>query len=228
MTDTALIENGGVVAQVWRDTEAASLVETHPGWTLVEFVDQQPVCGMLWDGVTLSNPPPPPVDIDALRATRIGEAWSECQRRCHADTITVKTSAGELPFGIGQGTRDNLQSIVVGIEIMPAGTVANPRPFSPRGMSPTLLTHDDFRSVTVAVGRAFDARMQAYFAHKAKLKSMDDPKALQAYDLTAGWPDAKGVVTVDGTPPPERVAALQTTLAQVVQTLHDLGSTPQA
>ena len=182
--------------------------------------------GDTWDGATYIKPPPPPVDIDALRSARISEAWSECQRRCETDVITVKTSAGELPFGIGQGTRDNLQSIVVGIEIMPAGTVANPRPFSPRGLAPVLLTHDDFRAVAVAVGRAYDARMQAYFRHKSRLKELKEVKELAAYDLGSGWPEPNGVIAVDGAPAPERVAQLQATLQQVIRTLHDLGSPP--
>lgn len=184
--------------------------------------------GDRWDGASYIKPAPTPIDIEALRTTRISEAWTECQRRCETDTIIVTTSAGELPFGIGQGTRDNLQSIVVGIEIMPAGTVANPRPFSPKGLAPAQLTHDDFRAVAVAVGRAYDQRMQCYFAHKQALKKLSNAEQLQTYKLIDGWPPPNVLITVDGAPAPERVAAIQATLQQVIQTLHDLGSTPPA
>ena len=67
MTDTALIEHG-VVTQVWRETEAASLAEAHPDWTLHEFPDSSAVCGMVWDGVTLAYPPPPAITKADLAA----------------------------------------------------------------------------------------------------------------------------------------------------------------
>lgn len=223
MTDTALIENG-VVTQVWRETEAASLAETHPDWTLHEFPANSAVCGMLWDGVTLANPPPPPIDINVLRSSRIADAWTECQRRISTDDITVHTSAGDLPFGIDDITRDNLQQVVIGIDVMPAGTVPNPRPWSPKGSAPVLLTHDDLRGVTVAVGRAYDARMQAYFVHKGTLKAMADAAALSAYDVTTGYPPPNGVITIDASASPERIANLETTVQALANTLRDLGT----
>ena len=55
--DTALIENG-VVHQVWRNCHEDDA--EHPSLTgdWVMFPAGEVVCGQLWDGKTLTNPPP--------------------------------------------------------------------------------------------------------------------------------------------------------------------------
>ena len=92
MTDTALIENG-VVTQVWRETEAASLAETHPGWTLHEFPSNSAVCGMVWDGVTLANPPPPAITKAGLIAYAQAKRASVVDAGCVVNGIPIWTDS---------------------------------------------------------------------------------------------------------------------------------------
>lgn len=63
MTDVARIESG-LVVQVWRETSLAGLPQPHDG--LVEFASGEAVCGMAWDGETLSVPVPVPTKDDLL------------------------------------------------------------------------------------------------------------------------------------------------------------------
>lgn len=62
MPDTALIEAGRVV-QVWRGVseDVVRVLSPVPLGELVEFPPEQVVCGMLWDGASLTTPEPAPV-----------------------------------------------------------------------------------------------------------------------------------------------------------------------
>lgn len=75
--DTFAIE-GGVLVQGWRDTPAADITDDRQ---LVEFAPGEAVCGMLWDGKTLSAPvtpeepeapPPAAPNVLAVLAGKLG------------------------------------------------------------------------------------------------------------------------------------------------------------
>jgi hypothetical protein len=222
--DTALIV-AGIVHQVWRSAPAADIAKVHAGsGELVEFRDPTLVCGMHWDGSKLSPPPVTPASLAELQARRIAEAWAFCQQRLAGDAITVKTSAGELPFGIDDTTRSNLQHAVIGIEIMPAGTAPNPKLWAPKGLTPLPLSHDDLRAAAIATNAAHEALMQAYLQHKAAIKALAGAEAAKAYDLASGWPPQNAHYAVDVSGAPARIAALQATQQSIVDAMKDLAT----
>lgn len=129
----------------------------------------------------------PARDLDEAREQLVGEAWAEMQRRLEDASVTVATTAGSHAYGLDAVTQDNLAKAVIGVLI---GTTPNPRPWTPRGGTVAIeLTHAEVQAVAAAVGLGYEAHMQAYLAHKAAIRALTTAAAVDAYDITAGWPE---------------------------------------
>lgn len=128
----------------------------------------------------------PAVDLAVLKGARIAEAWAECERRCESEAVTVTTSAGTYAYGIDAATRSNLQMATIGLL---AGIQPFPRPWTPKGAAAIAITADDLKLIAGSVGAAYDARVQAYLAHKGAIKELTTATAIAAHDLSAGWPE---------------------------------------
>lgn len=107
--DTALVHNG-IVAQVWRDTAAATLPEPAGGDELVEFAPGQVVCGMAWDGDELTVPTPVRTEAE-LRAYADAKHAAQMRGGVSIDGIWVSTTNG--------GKVDTVESVLLA-QLMPA------------------------------------------------------------------------------------------------------------
>lgn len=168
-------------ARVWTG-EAWTQVPDHRGETWYAADGTPSVIDALGTPADLSPAPP----LAALKAWRVREAAIELERRIDVRAITVSTSAGTHSYGVDRGTLDNLRTVALGILL---GTTPNPRPWTPKGANdPVMVTHDDLKAVSGAVGAAYDAYVQAYLRHKAAIAALADVSAVTAYDVSTGWP----------------------------------------
>jgi hypothetical protein len=128
---------------------------------------------------------PPPVDLAAAKQRRIEAAWAAMGERLAIGTIQVTTSAGTHTYGIDQAAQDNITKALLGVV---AGLSPDPRPWTPKGSAPILLSHADVKLVAGAVGLAYERHVQAYLAHKRAIAALATAADVAAYDLTQGWP----------------------------------------
>jgi hypothetical protein len=128
---------------------------------------------------------PPPVDLAAAKQRRIEAAWAAMGERLASGTVQVTTSAGTHIYGIDQTAQDNISKALLGAL---AGLSPDPRPWTPKGSAPILLSHADVKLVAGAVGLAYERHVQAYLAHKRAIATLTTAADVAAYDLTQGWP----------------------------------------
>lgn len=120
------------------------------------------------------------------KKVKIAIAWDTCTAKCEAATISVATSAGTYTYGIDANSRDNIQSVMIGVL---AGITPNPRPWTPKGSNAAIsVTYADIGAIAGALGAAYDAMIQRYFAHKEAIKALTTSADVASYDVTTGWP----------------------------------------
>ena len=122
----------------------------------------------------------------SFKTSKIALAWDTCMARCEVATLIVATSAGTYSYGIDANTRDNIQSVMIGVL---AGITPNPRPWTPKGATAAInVTYADIGAIAGAVGAAYDAMIQRYLTHKETVKRLTTTGDVAAYDVTIGWP----------------------------------------
>lgn len=120
------------------------------------------------------------------KAAKIAAAWAECTRRVEAGSVSVTTSAGTHTYGIDRTSQENIKAVLLGVLL---GATPNPRPWTPRGATaPIQLTHADLGLVGATMMASVDAHVQAYLTHKAIISLSATVEAIQARDLSLGWP----------------------------------------
>lgn len=135
-----------------------------------------------------------PPDVSAMKAAKIAAAWAESEKRLAAYIINVPISGTPQPFGCDPVSRENIIGIngLIAQEmggLLPAGTVANPRGFTPKGQSaPVQVTHAEFALIGAYMAGAKDSHFVAYATHKAAIAALTTAEVVAAYDITAGWP----------------------------------------
>lgn len=127
-------------------------------------------------------------DILAYAQNRkVDEMWAFTLMQIENDAIEVTVSAGDYWFGMDSNTMTNFERTLRGIDL---GTVANPRPWTPKGeIFPISVTHDDIRTIAAARGLRYEEWITVYLTHKAAVKTSTDPEAVRNYDYSAGWPN---------------------------------------
>lgn len=141
--------------------------------------------GVAWDGEGIVRTFA--VDVAALAAERVAEAWRTCAARNEGGAVEITTSAGTHFYGTDATTQDNIAKLLIGVL---AGVMPNPRPWTPKNaLAPVMLTHADLMLVGATLMARVDANIQAYLTHKAYLLNPARTRAeIEARDLTAGWP----------------------------------------
>lgn len=130
---------------------------------------------------------PLPTLADAKEA-KIAEAWRVHTQRFAQAVVHINVGGFVRPYGCDPTTRENMIAIVNAITAAP-NLVPNPRPFTPKGQStPVMTTHQEFIAIYLAGLAKGDAFYAAYAAHKAAIKALTTVEAVQAYDLSVGWP----------------------------------------
>jgi hypothetical protein len=137
-------------------------------------------------GLRLATAPEP--SLAEAKAARISEAWLAKVARYADASVTVAVNGQLRPYGCDPTTRENIVAIVGLITAAPA-SVPNPRLFTPKGqVVPVNTSHDEFIAI-YAEGLAMgDAFFVAYAVHKAAINALTTVEAVNAYDLSAGWP----------------------------------------
>lgn len=135
-----------------------------------------------------------PADLAPIKSQRIAEAWAEHNRRVEAYIAMVPISGTPTPFGCDAVTRENVIGLNALIDkerggLLPAGTIPNPRPFTPKGSTaPVQVSHADFALIGAMLASAKDAHYVAYATHKIALLAMTTAEDVTGYDITTGWP----------------------------------------
>lgn len=141
--------------------------------------------GVVWNGEAVLRTFA--VDVAALAAGRVAEAWRMCAARNEGGAVEITTSAGTHFYGTDQTTQDNISKGLIGVL---AGVTPNPRPWTPKNaLAPVMLTHADLTLVGATLMQRVDANIQAYLTHKAYLLDPARTRAeIETRDLAAGWP----------------------------------------
>ena len=176
MTDAILIVEG-VVAQVWRNTPVDAVPVPEVG-ELIAMGAGEAVCGMLWDGDELSLPTPPLAGAKAVKlAALANERWGRTQAFSYDGETDVPADPA----------LSVITSLAVADQIMPSGGAT--RTFKLK--SPAVFREWTVAEI-VAYGMAIGVHVQACFdrekALAAEIQAAADHAALDAIDITAGWP----------------------------------------
>lgn len=180
---------GGTVVSVADDAQMFGIQD---GMTLLETTDAAVAIGWTWDGATLA-PPPGPTLAD-VRSKKIASAWAEQEKRLAAYIIQAPISGVATPFGCDPVSRENVLGINALIDkerggLLPAGTIPNPRGFTPKGAtSPVQVTHAEFALIGAYMAGAKDQHYVAYAVHKAAISALGTAEVINSYDITTGWP----------------------------------------
>lgn len=136
----------------------------------------------------------PPAFLARLKAERTAAAWTEGERRLVDYVVTVPISGVSQLFGCDTVTRENIIGVNALIDkerggLLPAGTIPNPRPWTPKGsLSPVSVTHQEFALIGAALAAAKESHYQAYATHKAAISALTTKAAVEDYDISTGWP----------------------------------------
>lgn len=135
-----------------------------------------------------------PSDLAPIKAGKIASAWAEQEKRLAAYIIQVPISGLATPFGCDPVSSENVLGINALIDkerggLLPAGTIPNPRGFTPKGAtSPVQVTHAEFALIGAYMAGAKDQHYVAYAVHKAAISALGTAEAINSYDITTGWP----------------------------------------
>lgn len=145
-------------------------------------------------GIVKTSVADPVVDVEAAKRAVIAAAWMMHDQRLSSYIVQVPINGVAAPFGCDPVSRENIMGINALIAqemggLLPAGTVTNPRPFTPKGQSvPVQVTHVEFAQIGAAMAGAKDSHYVAYAAHKAAINALTSAVDVAAYDITTGWP----------------------------------------
>lgn len=132
--------------------------------------------------------PPPPLNIEAIKAAKVASAWEEYTRRFAESVVSVVVNGQLRSYGCDPSTRENIVAIV-GLIVAAPQLVANPRAFTPKGdLQPVDTTHAEFLAIYAAGLAKGDAFFTAYAAHKSAVMTMTTIADVRGYDVTEYWP----------------------------------------
>ena len=129
-------------------------------------------------------------DADKLAAARelkTNEAWALSQQRFAESTVSVSVNGALHTYGCDPITRENITAINTAISRAPH-LVPSPRPYTPKGGSPVMTTHEEFLAIYLAGLAKGDAFYQAYYAHKTAILALETVDEVMRYEVEEGWP----------------------------------------
>ncbi len=192
-TKYSVVKNNVVINQIILDPD---LVDD---WSLAvgELLVPGGEIGLLWDGAQFTppvKPPPTPEELATAKTKKIAEAWAEHEKRLELYIIQVPISGIPTPFGVDPISRENVIGINALIDkerggLLPAGTIPNPRAFTPKGQAfPVQVSHQEFALIGAYMAAAKDNHFVSYATHKFVISSLTSIEDIEAYDITVGWP----------------------------------------
>lgn len=142
--------------------------------------DQPVAIDDTFDGTNFAQP------LADAKAKKVAMAWGGASLRIASGSVSVATSAGTHNYSIDAQAQDNIKAVLIGVAL---NVTPSPRPWTPKGaLAPVQLTHDDLKLVGATMMARVDAIIQAYLTHKTTIMSATTVEAVNAIDLTAGWP----------------------------------------
>lgn len=140
--------------------------------------------------IGLQRPVPPEPHLLSLaeaKEQKINEAWLISQQRFAESTVSVTVNGALRTYGCDPITRENVTAINTAISRAPH-LVPNPRPYTPKGGSPVMTTHEEFLAIYLAGLAKGDAFYQAYYAHKIAILAMGTVEEVLGHEVAKGWP----------------------------------------